>query len=130
MIIRYSANITLKRQVEDFLKKDYKGAIGSKRPDLLLNENMSQQYLIIEFKRPSHPLVYEDYQQAARYRNEFGRYTDKEIKIIVIGGKRGDDLPQKSRREPEVEILIYSELISSARKQLDWMLKELTKRTQ
>ncbi|ADW17196.1 hypothetical protein Despr_1024 [Desulfobulbus propionicus DSM 2032] len=125
----FSSNKTLKRQVEEYLEKDYKSNIGEKRPDLLLNENILQEYLLIEFKRPSHNLIYKDYQQATRYRNDFGKYTDKEIKVVIIGGKRGGDLPPKKHREPSVEILVYPELISAARKRLDWLLKELRNRT-
>ena len=124
----FSSNKTLKRQIEKYLEKKYKGDIGGLRPDLLLNENILQEYLLIEFKRPNHTLKYEDYQQAIRYRNDFGQYTDKEIKVIVIGGKRGNDLPPKMQREPLVEIFVYPELISSARKRLDWLLKELSNR--
>ena len=121
----FSSNITLKRQVEEYLNTKYKGKKGNKRPDLLLNENIFQEYLLIEFKRPKHTVKYEDYQQATAYRNDFGNYTEKEIKVIIIGGKRGHDLPPKSQRESNVEIMIYSELIASARNRLAWLLKEL-----
>ncbi len=49
----FSSNQTLQRQVEDFLAQKYRGKLASKRPDLLLNENLNGQYLLIEFKRPS-----------------------------------------------------------------------------
>lgn len=122
----FSSNKTLKKQVESYLDQQYKGEIGELRPDLLLNENILQEYLIIEFKRPSHTLKYQDYQQSTRYRNDFGRYTEKKIRVILIGGKRGNDLPFKEQREPQVEILIYSEMISTARSRLDWLRKELS----
>jgi Histidine kinase-, DNA gyrase B-, and HSP90-like ATPase len=126
--ILFSSNITLKRQVEEYLKKKYKDDAGNTRPDLLLNENIHNEYLLVEFKRPSHTLKYTDYQQATEYRNYFTKYTEKPIKILLIGGKRGDDLPSKNLREPQVEILLYPELISTARKRLDWLLKELKNR--
>jgi hypothetical protein len=46
--------------------------------------------LLIEFKRPSHAIAYEDYQQATLYRNELSPYlsSDIDIKIMVIGGSR------------------------------------------
>ncbi|MCW5202843.1 ATP-binding protein [Desulfobulbus sp. US4] len=122
----FSSNKTLKKQIENYLDKQYKGEIGDQRPDLLLNENILQEYLLIEFKRPSHTLKYKDYQQATRYRNDFGRYTEKKIRVILIGGKRGNDLPPKEQREPQVEIFIYSEMISTARNRLNWLLKELS----
>ncbi|MCI5157060.1 MAG: ATP-binding protein [Candidatus Electrothrix sp. AUS1_2] len=122
----FSSNKTLKKQIEEYLDKEYKGEIGELRPDLLLNENILQEYLLIEFKRPNHTLRYQDYQQATRYRNDFGRYTDKKIRVILIGGKRGNDLPPKEQWEPQVEIIIYSEMISTARNRMNWLLKELS----
>jgi len=124
----FSSNKTLKRQVNEYLDKKYKGSVADKRPDLLLNENMSQEYLLIEFKRPSHSLKFEDYQQATEYRNDFRKNTEKEIKILIVGGKRGHDLPSKSTREPQVDVVIYNELISTSRKRLDWLLKEISNR--
>ncbi|MCO1451130.1 DUF4263 domain-containing protein [Burkholderia multivorans] len=55
----FSSNSTLRRQVEDVLGKTYTGDKADKRPDLLLNENLGGQYLLIEFKRPSHALKHE-----------------------------------------------------------------------
>lgn len=120
----FSSNKTLKKQIEDYLSKEYQGDNATKRPDLLLNENILNEYSLIEFKRPKHNLTYDDYQQATKYRNEFMRYTDKDIKVKLIGGKRGVDLPTKNR-EPNVEVLLFNEIISSARRNLDWLLKEL-----
>ncbi len=121
----FSSNKTLKRQIEDYLGKKYLGKLANKRPDLLLNSNYENKYLLIEFKRPSHPLTYVDYQQATRYRNDFLSYTSSEIKILVIGGKRGNDLPQRQNMEPNTEIIIFDEVISKARNQLNWLLQEL-----
>lgn len=121
----FSSNITLKRIVDEFLEKEFKGEDGSERPDLLLNTNILGQYLLIEFKRPKHKLNYVDYQQATRYRNSFSKFTDKDIKVLVIGGGRGQDLPSTTMREPLVEIALYQELISAARKSMDWLLKEI-----
>lgn len=121
----FSSNITLKKQIESYLEKKYKGENSKKRPDLLLNENIHQEYCLIEFKRPKHRLEFKDYQQATGYRNDFGQYTEKDIKILLIGGERGSDLPSPQRREKNVKILVFNEIISTARKNLDWMLMEL-----
>lgn len=118
----FSSNQTLKRQVEDYLKKAYKGKNADKRPDLLLNEDLNGEYLLIEFKRPSHALKYNDYQQATRYRNEFSGYVSKHIKVLLIGGIRADDLPT-TYSEPGVDVLVFSEVISTARRQVQWLLR-------
>jgi hypothetical protein len=118
----FSSNQTLKRQVEDYLKQKYKGMNADKRPDLLLNEDLNGEYLLIEFKRPAHTLKYNDYQQATKYRNEFAGYVSKPIRLMLIGGHRADDLP-KTYSEPGVEVLVFSEVISTARRQVQWLLR-------
>lgn len=121
----FSSNRTLKRQIEEFLNKNYIGERASKRPDLLLNVNFSNEYLLIEFKRPSHNLQYKDYQQATAYRNDFVPYTSSKMTVILIGGSRGNDLPPPQHMEPNTNVFIFDEIISSARYQLNWLLKEL-----
>lgn len=121
----FSSNRTLKRQVEDYLGKKYTGKRASKRPDLMLRVNHANEYLLIEFKRPSHSLRHKDYQQATAYRNDFVPFTNAEIKILLIGGKRGGDLPTPHNIEPNTRVLIFEEIISNSRHQLNWLLKEL-----
>jgi hypothetical protein len=117
----FSSNITLKRQVEQLLNKQYEGREPSTRPDLLLNESLTGDLLLIEFKRPSHGLTYEDYQQATRYRHHLGEYTAKSINVLVIGGKV-NDFPTKER-EPNVNHLLFTDIISTARRQIEWQLQ-------
>lgn len=121
----FSSNQTLRKQVETYLETKYGGSIGSKRPDLLLNEDLDGRRLLIEFKRPSHGLAYADYQQAITYRHEFSKHSDLPIDIMVIGGHRTSDLPSELNKEPNVRIIVFSQLISSARNQLNWLLKQL-----
>jgi len=120
----FSSNQTLKKQVEEFLDKKFIGDKASKRPDLLLNEDLHGRLLLIEFKRPKHPLNYADYQQATAYRHELLKHTNQEIEVLLLGGRFSDDLPQQSSREPSVKIMQFRQVISSARRQLDWLLKE------
>jgi len=121
----FSSNKTLKRQVEDYLEKKYSGKRANKRPDLLLSANFANEYLLIEFKRPNHSLRHKDYQQATAYRNDFVPYTNSEMKVLLVGGKRGQDLPPHYNIEPNSEVVIFDEIISNARNQLNWLLVEL-----
>lgn len=121
----FSSNKTLRHQVENYLQQKYAGELGEKRPDLLLNEDINGAYLLIEFKRPSHPVSFADYQQATRYRHDFGRHTEKPIKVLLVGGKRSPDFPNEQKREPEVRVMLFTEVISTARRQLDWLLQHL-----
>jgi len=121
----FSSNKTLKRQVEDYLGKKYTGKRAKKRPDLMLNINYANEYLLIEFKRPSHSLKYEDYQQVTGYRNDFVPFTSSEIKVLLIGGKRSKGLPAAYNQEPNTSIIIFDEIISNSRNQINWLLTEL-----
>ena len=118
----FSSNNTLRRQVEDMLGKTYTGEKADKRPDLLLNENLSGEYLLIEFKRPGHALNHDDYLQAVSYRHELSKYISAPIQVLVIGGSRSPDFPTKDR-EPQVDVRIFSQLISTARRQIEWLLR-------
>ncbi|SBS28923.1 DNA mismatch repair protein MutL [Marinomonas spartinae] len=123
----FSSNITLKRQIEEYLGHKYKGDRADKRPDLFLSENLNGERLLIEFKRPSHNLVFEDYQQATGYRNDFQKNgIDQQINVIIIGGELGNNLPAQDRREPNVSIMKFSDLISAARRQYQWLLENRT----
>lgn len=118
----FSSNITLRRQVKDLLGKAYTGEKADKRPDLLLNENLSGEYLLIEFKRPGHALNHNDYLQAVAYRHELGKYISASIQVLVIGGSRSPDFPTRDK-EPHVDVRLFSQVISTARRQIDWLLR-------
>lgn len=117
----FSSNSTLRRQIEDVLGKTYTGDKADKRPDLLLNENLNGEYLLIEFKRPSHALKHADYVQAIGYRHELTKYLSSPIRVLLIGGSRSPDFPSDNR-EPGVESRIFSQIISTARRQIEWLL--------
>lgn len=118
----FSSNSTLRRQVGDVLGKTYTGDKADKRPDLLLNENLGGQYLLIEFKRPSHALNHDDYVQAIGYRHELAKYLGSPIQVLLVGGSRSPDFPTDNR-EPHVEARIFGQVISSARRQIEWLLR-------
>lgn len=123
----FSSNKTLKRQVEDLLGTHYTGERGDRRPDLLLTMNYADSYLLIEFKRPSHTLTYNDYQQATGYRNDLGPYVRADMRILVIGGNKGADVRDQGNWERNTELIVYDELIARARNQLEWLLRELNR---
>lgn len=120
----FSSNKTLHRQVEEFLGKKFTGARASNRPDLLLNENLNGECLLIEFKRPSHPLNRDDYTQATDYRHDLLKLINKPIKVLVIGGKISPDYPT-ANREPEVRAMTFGDVIATARRQIEWQLRSI-----
>jgi len=120
-----SSDKTLKRVVNEYLNEKYKGDNATKRPDLLLSCNVNRFHLLIEFKRPSHAITYKDYQQATLYRNELSPYlsSDINIKIMVIGGSR--NYINENYSERDIDILTFNDIVSNARNELNWLLKEL-----
>jgi hypothetical protein len=120
----FSSNTTLRRQVEDYLGKTYVGAKADQRPDLLLNENLNGEYLLIEFKKPDHALNHDNYVQAITYRHDLGKHISAPIKVLLIGGRRSPDYPTDNR-EPNVSSMVFDQLISTARRQLQWLLRDI-----
>jgi len=120
----FSSNITLRRQIEDYLGKQYIGDKADLRPDLLLNENLLGEYLLIEFKRPNHALNHDNYVQAISYRHDLGKHISSPIKVLLIGGRRSPDFPTDNR-EPNVTAVVFDQLIASARRQLQWLLRDI-----
>jgi hypothetical protein len=120
----FSSNTTLKRQVTEFLGKHYVGDKADQRPDLLLNENLNGEYLLIEFKKPNHALNHNNYLQAITYRHELSKYINAPIKVLLIGGRRSQDYPLDNR-EPYVSAMLFNQLIATARRQIQWLLREL-----
>ncbi|QSN63824.1 ATP-binding protein [Caballeronia sp. M1242] len=119
----FSSNQTLQRQVEDMLGKKFTGTRSKKRPDLLLNENLSGECLLIEFKRPSHALNRGDYEQATHYRHDLTKHMGKRIKVLLVGGDRSSDYPTNNT-EPDVVAHTFLDVIATARRQLDWQLRQ------
>ncbi|MDG5816646.1 ATP-binding protein [Chitinispirillales bacterium ANBcel5] len=124
-----SSNITLKRIIEEYLQSNkYTGPGASKRPDLLLINDVLGQHSVIEFKRPSHTLKHEDYRQAIEYRHEL--MSDlQNMEVIIIGGKRDEGL-KTSYTENNVKFMTFNEIIAVARRQFDWFIDEVSKKIQ
>lgn len=118
-----SSNITLKRIADDYLGTKFAGKRASKRPDLLLANDPLGKHTLIEFKRPSHKLTHDDYSQATSYRHDLLTKL-RQLEVIVIGGKR-DEGAITAYTEPDVKIMTFDELISCARSEYDWMLRQL-----
>ncbi len=117
----FRSNQTLKRTVVEALGRKYEGAKALERPDLLLNEDLNGTCLLIEFKRPSHALNHDDYLQAISYRHELSKHMSKPIEVLLMGGRRSADFPM-SQREAGVKAFTFTDVISSARRAIEWQL--------
>ncbi|CFX23772.1 conserved protein of unknown function [Candidatus Filomicrobium marinum] len=117
-----SSNATLKGVVERYTDKKYSGTRAAKRPDLLLNTDPGEAYLLIEFKRPTHPVSRADETQAQVYADELRELLPaKPIHVALIGGRRAaKSNPQND--PPNLKVWSYADIISRARHEVQWLL--------
>lgn len=118
-----ASNKTTARIVEEYCGKKFTGERANTRPDLLLSQHILNRYLLIEFKRPSIAVGREDEAQAKEYRDDLTPNLGA-MDIIVIGGKVKSSMSAHYAQE-DVRFLSYSAVISQARTNLQWLLKEL-----
>lgn len=120
-----ASNEGLKSTINKFCDKEYSGDRANKRPDLLLSQDITNRYLLVEFKRPSHKITRDDENQAEKYRDDLYEYLGKvNMDIMVIGGSVDTKIDSKHIAK-DVQLITFKTLTSSARTQLEWMMKEL-----
>ena len=117
-----SSNRTLASIIDAYTDSRFTGERASKRPDLLLLSRFSQKYVLIEFKRPSVTIDRLDVNQAEQYRDDLIKKVEP-IEIWVVGGSYDTRIP--GNLAPSITIASYAGIISRARAELDWLLKEL-----
>lgn len=118
-----ASNKTTARTIQDYTDGKFTGERATKRPDLFLAQRLAGDYLLIEFKRPSKDITRDDQRQAAEYRDDleprFGT-----IEILLLGRAR-DVAAQAHNDPPRLKVFGYEALVSAARNQLDWLLRQL-----
>lgn len=120
-----ASNKSLGGLLRAWMDKEFTGARASKRPDLFLAHQMQGKYVLIEFKRPSHPLTRDDDTQAAKYRDDLVSYVQQHpIDILLIGGRR-DPKQSALYATAGMKTVTYADLVSAARAQLRWLVNEL-----
>jgi hypothetical protein len=116
------SNETLATVIRKYTDEEFTGERAEKRPDLFLVQNVVGHHLLIEFKRPSHILKRDDENQAEKYRDDLTPRFGK-IHILVVGGKV--DIGMGGRHAPDVKMVSYVNVVSSARTQLSFLVDEL-----
>jgi hypothetical protein len=118
-----SSNQTLRRVLGVYLDGKFAGNRADWRPDLFLGQDVHDRKLLIEFKRPKIPVGREAERQAREYRDDltpqFGH-----MQILIIGGQV-DEKMSSQYEVPDVTFMSYNNVISRARRQLQWLLTEL-----
>lgn len=119
-----ASNITLKRIIDDYIGEQYSGTDAKDRPDLLLNAGPDETRLLIEFKRPSITVGWDAEAQAKKYADTLGEKLNIVPKIIIVGGKVDGKMREEYKND-NIRFMSYVGLISQARTNLEWLLKEL-----
>lgn len=96
---------------------------GDRRPDLLLLNRYLSRFLLVEFKRGSATLDWDHKIQAERYWSKLKSFADP-LDIIVLGGKRRPEMG-RVHENGRIQLVTYTELISRASSELEWLLGEL-----
>lgn len=121
----YKSNKTIKHTVEEYTNNKYSGKRAKKRPDLILLNNINQDYLLIELKKYYYDLKLGDATQALEYGIDLRPYFGEIKEILVIGGKLPKDI-NKNDIPLNVTLETYDRVIGKARSEIDWLLNEFT----
>lgn len=118
-----SSNVTLTRIVGEYGETKFGRVVDPRRPDLLLCDDPGDRYLLIEFKRPKHPISRDDEGQAQEYADELRLQLPlKPIDVLVIGGGRKTKTDPR-HDAPNLSVASYADIISRARHEVEWLLK-------
>lgn len=118
-----ASNKTTAKTIQEYTDTKFSGKRAAKRPDLFLAQRLSGEYLLIEFKRPSDDITRDNQRQAAEYRDDLEpRFGSIEILLL---GKGRDATTQPHNDLPRLKVFGYEALVSAARTQLDWLLRQL-----
>ena len=118
-----ASNKTTAKTIQEYTDSKFSGKRAAKRPDLFLAQRLSGEYLLIEFKRPSADITRDNQRQAAEYRDDLEpRFGSIEILLL---GKARDATTQPHNDPPRLKVFGYEALVSAARTQLDWLLRQL-----
>jgi len=113
------SNQTLKNTLGDLVDKPSE----DERPDLFLGSLPGGRHVLVEFKRPSHPISRDDEAQAEKYRDQLSKkYPD--IDVVIVGRERAQKVDPQYEK-PRLRVVTWSHLISAARLEIAWLLEHL-----
>jgi hypothetical protein len=121
----YSSNQQLKTILEKEVLEKYKDD-SEKRPDILC-KNLLERYVVIELKRPSYIINYEDYPQIMLYNNILkNNFPNAErLDCYLIGKEYNSSLSKEPTIQGKVTIYLksYNEIIEEAKRRYEEILK-------
>ncbi|GAA5132752.1 hypothetical protein GCM10023213_01390 [Prosthecobacter algae] len=111
------------RQLRTIIE-DYIGSDATDRPDLFLAGNVLKQHLLIEFKKPTLTVGRDAENQAKKYADTLTGKLGMSLEILIIGGEVDAKLVDEYTGK-KTNFASYRAVISTAKTQLERMLKEL-----
>jgi len=121
----YSSNQQLKTILDKEVLEKYKDN-AERRPDIIC-KNLLERYVVIELKRPSYTISYEDYSQIMRYssilKNNFP--NTERLDCYLIGKQYDSSVSKEPTLQGKVTIYLksYNEIIEEAKKRYEEILK-------
>ncbi len=120
-----TSNKTLRSVIEQMLGQKYRGDHADKRPDLILAGSHAR-YLLVELKRPSHPIDHGDIAQALGYRDELLRYLPGSgFDVVVVGGIVAPAFRPDAYHMDAVRPTTFWQVVKDARERMKWLVKHL-----
>jgi hypothetical protein len=122
----FTSNQSLKTVVKSAVGSSDSDGLSTERPDLFLGESPTGEYLLVEFKRPSVSINRDHISQALKYRDRLlSKLGGKAIRILMLGKGRVQSMPGDDLG-PGVEVASYAACISTARRNIEWLINSLT----
>ena len=119
----WASNKQMQSTVRKYADRVYQESNGKKRPDLLMI-GLDERRLLIELKRPSWEVTWQDVGQAKEYRDSLQPYfPNKKFLVRVIGGTAAVNMAREDG--PGVRITTYAEIVDEARSRLRWLVDNL-----
>jgi len=121
----YSSNQQLKTILKKEVLEKYKDD-AEKRPDIIC-KNLLEKYVVIELKRPSYVITYDDLSQVMKYgsilKDNFPNLG--KLDCYLIGNQYSSNVKKKPVIQEEVTIYLksYNEIIEEAKKRYEEILK-------
>lgn len=119
-----ASNKSLATLLRTWVEETFKGKRANKRPDLFLAALSRDRYLLIEFKRPSHPINRDDENQAIKYRDDLApQVPGGTIEVLMVGGSRDPKVTTRYETE-KLRVVSFVELVAHARNELEWLVAQ------
>ncbi|RMG72938.1 MAG: ATP-binding protein [Bacteroidetes bacterium] len=123
-----STSQELEQVIDMYTGHKFTNGHAKEAPTLLLLQDFSKRFLLLDFKTPDHMLDLQDRRRAKAFQEDLQVYLPgRKIDVLIIGGALGANLVHQ-RTHTDLRFLSYKGLISDARVQLNWLLSSLQER--